>query len=112
MMNKMTYVSALTVAIDTLNDEATVERLTALRDTLIKRNSRKATGLTKNQKQNVEIKDTIKGILANAEKLSATEVSEKANISLAKATALLSQLVKSGEVDREVLKKKAYFSVA
>lgn len=112
MTNKMTYVSALTVAIDTLNDEATVERLTALRDTLIKRNSRKATGLTKSQKQNVEIKDTIKSVLADAEKLTATEVSAKADISLAKATALLSQLVKSGEVEREVVKKKAYFSVA
>ena len=39
-MTKMTYVDALNIALATVADETAVERLTALRDTLVKRASK------------------------------------------------------------------------
>ena len=111
MTNKMTYVTAVEIAINAVQDNAeAVERLTALKDALVKRNSRKATGMTKTQKENVAIKDEIKTALSEAESMTATEVATAVNVSLAKATALLTQLYKSGEIKREVVKKVAHFS--
>lgn len=65
-----------------------------------KRNARKSTGLTKTQKENVEIKARIVDALKESDGLTATAVAETVGISLAKATALLTQLVKANEVER------------
>ena len=65
-----------------------------------KRNARKSTGMTKTQKENVEIKARIVDALRESEGLTATAVAETVGISLAKATALLTQLVKANEVER------------
>jgi len=112
MTNKMTYVSAIDFAINAVqgNDEV-VERLTALKSALEKRNARKATGMTKVQKENVAVKESIKGVLAESENMTATEVANAVGISLAKATALLTQMVKAGEINRTVEKKVAHFSM-
>lgn len=65
-----------------------------------KRNARKSTGLTKTQKENVEIKARIVDALKESDGLTATAVAETVGISLAKATALLTQLVKANEIER------------
>lgn len=65
-----------------------------------KRNARKSTGLTKTQKENIEIKARIVDALKESDGLTATAVAETVGISLAKATALLTQLVKANEVER------------
>ena len=67
---------------------------------------------TKTQKENVAIKASIVSALSEAETMTATEVSNAVGISLAQATALLTQMVKGGEVNRSVEKKVAHFSVA
>ena len=65
-----------------------------------KRNARKSTGLTKTQKENIEIKARIVDALKESDGLTATAVAETVGISLAKATALLTQLVKANEIER------------
>lgn len=65
-----------------------------------KRNARKSTGLTKTQRENVEIKARIVDALKESDGLTATAVAETVGISLAKATALLTQLVKANEIER------------
>ena len=74
-----------------------------------KRNSKKD-GMTKTQKENVAIKDAIVEALAESESMTATQIANAVGISLAKATALLTQLVKSETIKREVIKKVAHFS--
>ena len=111
-MTNMTYVSAVEYAMENLKDnDEVVEKLTALRDSLVKRNARKADGLTKTQKENLEIKNAIVEALADSEGMTATEVANAVGVSLAKATALLTQLVKAESVKREVEKKVAHFSI-
>ena len=76
-----------------------------------KRNSRKSSKPTKKQTENLAIKEAIKNMLANAEGMTATEVATAVNVSPAKATALLTQLVKAEEIKRTVEKKVARFSI-
>ncbi len=111
IMTNMTYVSAVEYAISNIDNAEVVEKLSALRDSLVKRNSRKSEGLTKTQKENIAIKEAIVEALAESEGMTATEVANAVNISLAKATALLTQLVKADAIKREVEKKVAHFSV-
>ena len=114
-MNKMTYVTAVEFAIANLDNAEVVEKLTALRDSLVKRNSadRKP---TKTQVANEGIKADILAFLADGEKHTVTEimggVASLADASNQKAATLVTSLVKSGLVVREEIKRKAYFSLA
>ena len=110
-MTNMTYVSAVEYAIANIDNAEVAEKLSALRDSLVKRNSRKSTGLTKTQKENVAVKDAILEALAESEEMTATEVANAVGVSLAKATALLTQMVKAETVHRAVEKKVAHFSL-
>lgn len=110
-MANMTYVEAINYAIESIDNIDVIEKLSTLRESIEKRNSRKSTGLTKTQKENIEIKNAIVEALAESDGMTATEVAQAVNISLAKATALLTQLVKADSVKREVEKKVAHFSI-
>lgn len=118
-MTNMTYVSAIEFAINALSqggqvdaeEVEVVEKLSALKESLIKRNSRKSSKPTKKQTENLAIKEAIKDMLANADGMTATEVATAVNVSPAKATALLTQLVKAEEIKRTVEKKVARFSI-
>lgn len=115
-MTKMTYVQALENALTLVTDAETREKLTALRDQLVKRNSAPAKP-TKVQVANEGVKATILAALANAGKpLTVTEVQE-ANADLAalsnqKVSALLAQMVAAGAVVKTVEKRKSYFAPA
>lgn len=114
-MKKMTYVQALDIAIATLEDGEAKERLTALREATAKRNAadRKP---TKTQKENEGIKSDILDFLADGEAHTVTEIMQGVaslnGASNQKASSLVSQLVKSGAVVREEIKRKAYFKIA
>ena len=110
-MANMTYVEAINYAIENIDNIDVIEKLSTLRESIEKRNARKSTGLTKTQKENIEIKNAIVEALAESDGMTATEVANAVNISLAKATALLTQLVKADSVKREVEKKVAHFSI-
>ena len=105
-MTNMTYAKALEIAIAAIEDAEAVEKLEALKAQLAKRNGRKSDKPTKKQVENGEIKERI----VNAG-MTATEVATAVGISLAKATALLTQMVKAEEAKREVEKKVAHFYI-
>lgn len=111
-MTKMTYVSAIADVLNgvELTDEH-VEKLTALKASLEKRASGKR-GMTSNQKENIKVKESIAKFLADGAVRTATEIGTALNISNQKASALLKQMVDSGEVDKIVEKRKSYFKIA
>lgn len=114
-MTKMTYVDAVNFALNVVSDEAVKEKLTALRDSLVKRNTadRKP---TKTQVANEGLKADILAFLADSEKHTVTEimngVPSLAEASNQKVATLVTALVKAELVTREEIKRKAYFSLA
>ena len=122
-MTKMTYVQAIDNAIASLtilesnecDRDATIEKLEALKVQLAKRSSGKK-GLTKTQKANVEVKETIKVVLAEVgEMVTVTELISDERLSVytnQKISALLRQLVEAGEVTKVIEGKKARFGLA
>lgn len=92
-------------------NEEFVNALLKEADSLEKRAANRIGKQTKVQKENAEIKARIKVALAENGRMTATEVAEAVNVSLAKATALLTQLKKADEVVREQEKKVAYFHI-
>ena len=107
-MTKMTYAMALDVAINAVSDDAVVEKLTALKAQIEKKNSAERKP-TKAQVANDALKGEMLVFLADAH--TATEVAEQFGISNQKASALLTALVKAEMVERTVDKRKAYFKV-
>ena len=107
-MTKMTYAMALDVAINAVSDDAVVEKLTALKAQIEKKNSAERKP-TKAQVANDALKGEMLVFLADAH--TATEVAENFGISNQKASALLTALVKAEMIERTVDKRKAYFKV-
>lgn len=110
-MTKMTYVDALNTAL-TFVDGEVADKLTALRDQLVKRNTADHKP-TKTQKENAETKSAILRALGDADKpMTATEVMVACGLpSNQKASALLKQLVDAHEVARVVDGRKTTFTL-
>ena len=67
---------------------------------------------TKTQVENEGLKDKILGVLTSANApMTATAIGEALGLSVNKTSALLTQLKEDNSVTREVVKRKAYFSV-
>ena len=107
-MTKMTYAMALDVAINAVSDDAVVEKLTALKAQIEKKNSAERKP-TKAQVANDALKGEMLSFLVDAH--TATEVAEQFGVSNQKASALLTAMVKGGTIERFVEKRKAYFKV-
>ena len=95
-MTKMTYVDALNAVLPTITDEAVSTKLTALRDTLVKRASaeRKPTkaDLAKNAADAILI-DRISTLLADGAQATCKEIAESlGDISIPKTAALLRKM--------------------
>ena len=115
MANVMTYAQALEIALTAIGDgnaEAT-DRIKALMAQLAKRGSKG--GMTKTQKLNEEIKAVLLDILGEAgEFITMADIREDervAEYSVQKVGALLGQLVKAGEVQKNVFKKRTFYAV-
>lgn len=115
MANVMTYAQALEIALTAIGDgnaEAT-ERIKALMAQLAKRGSKG--GMTKTQKLNEDIKAVLLDILGEAgEFITMGDIREDervAEYSVQKVGALLGQLVKAGEVQKNVFKKRTFYAV-
>lgn len=109
----ITYVDALTVAIDALDGEV-AEKLTALRAQIAKKRSASSKP-TKNQIANEVIKQKILEVLGSVDSpLRASEIQKELDdeYSLPKISALLTQLVNAKAVVRTVEKKVSYFGLA
>ena len=96
-MTKMTYVDALEIAIEHLDSPEAVERLTALRDTLIKRATtpRKP---TKAHKESEDFRATVKDFVVNSglSTLTVKETATALNTTPQRITAAFTALVKDG----------------
>ena len=79
---------------------------------LDKKNTYASKRASKKQEANESIKDAILNVLTNSDKaMTATEIATAIDVSVNKASALLTQLKEDNSVTREVIKRKAYFSV-
>ena len=126
MDKKMTYTDALNTAIDLVDAikdgvaydpvtdlSAVVEKLTALKEQLVKRNSTKSNKPTKTQRENEGVKVDIVDILTNSDGMRCGEIAKALNISGQKCSALLKQLKDAGKVvTREGEKRVTLFALA
>ena len=111
-MTKMTYVTALDVAINAVADGEVREKLEALKAQIAKKNSAERKP-TKAQEANEKIKAEMIAYLTTQDSgKSASEIADAFGISNQKASALLTDLVNDKAIVREVIKRKAYFKVA
>lgn len=119
MTNKMTNKVALNVAIEVLGADAqyaeVVEKLKKMLAQVEKKNSadRKP---TKTQTENEGLKEAILASMEVGSKYTITDImkncSAVADLSNQRVSALVRQLKESGELVREEIKRKAYFSLA
>lgn len=110
---KMTYVKALTMAIENGSlPTDVIEKLTALREQQMKRNSAEKKP-TKVQQVNEGIKSHILELLEGHEPLTVSEIQkldeELATMSNQKVASLIRLLVEEDRLVRTVEKRKAYF---
>ena len=114
MGNKITYATAIDFAINAIDNEEVIEKLSALKTQLAKKSSaeRKPTAT---QRENVGFKDAIVSALGDG-KYTITDiiksVPEVSALSNQRVSALVRQLVADGILKREEIKRKAYFSLA
>ena len=113
---KLTYVAALTYAIENGNLPAEIaEKLTALRTQQEKRNSGEKKP-TKVQEANIGIKQVILTALEGQEAKTVSEIQtlapELSELSNQKVASLVRQLVEEGKLTRIEEKRKAYFRLA
>ena len=106
-MTKMTYVNAIDSALNGVINDEVREKLEALKIQLAKRNSG-SRGLTKTQRENEGVKDSILGILT-AEGKQCKDIADALGISGQKCSALLKQLVDEGKAEKYAEKRVTYF---
>jgi hypothetical protein len=122
MEKKMTYVEALTIAIDAMNslespNKEAIDRLIALKESTEKRNNSKSKAEVAKQSANDDLKNVIVEVLTNcAEPVTITEMlalDERFNgLKVQKISPLMRKLLEEGKIKREEMKHKAYFSIA
>ena len=119
-MTKMTYVNAINAVLTAVKDNditainsEVVEKLIALGQSLEKRNSSHSNGKpTKKQAENADVKVAIKTVLADHDPMKCGDIASLVGISGQKCSALLSQMVKAGEVVKSEEKRVSLFSLA
>ena len=111
-MTKMTYAVAIDRAIAGDVDAEVIEKLEALKVQLAKRGSGKH-GLTKTQKQGLELMERICEMLADAtDGMTATEVGTEVGVTCQRASALLKKLVEEERVRKDKVGKQVRFFLA
>lgn len=112
-MTKMTYVKALEVAINTVAEVEVREKLEALKASIAKKNSaeRKPTATqTANAGYKVAILNGMEGGKAYTITDLMKSVAEIAELSNQRVSAIVRQMIESGDVIREEVKRRAYFT--
>jgi hypothetical protein len=109
-MKNITYIDAINAALTADLSTEVKDKLTALKEQLVKRNASKSNKPTKTQRENAEIKAQIKDFLTHTlQGLKCGDVATELGISGQKASALLSQMVTAGEVVKRMDKRTALF---
>ena len=110
---KMTYAKALDVAIAAVSEGEVRDKLTALKASIEKKNSaeRKPTAT---QTANEGYKSAILSAMESGKGYTITDllkaVPEIAELTNQRVSAIVRQMVEAGEVSREEIKRKAYFT--
>lgn len=111
-MDKLTYAVAIDRAIAGDVDAEVIEKLEALKVQLAKRGSGKK-GLTKTQKEGLELMERIVEVLADAaDGMTATEVGDAVDVTCQRASALLKKLVEDERVRKDKVGKQVRFFLA
>lgn len=114
-MDKMTYAKALEIAINAVTEGEAHEKLVALKASIEKKNSaeRKPTAT---QTANEGFKTAIIAGMEYGKGYTITDlmksIPEIADLSNQRVSAIVRQMVESGTLQREEIKRKAYFSLA
>lgn len=123
MTNKMTYVDALNTVLDALNVidlndlpekiYPAIERVTALRDSIAKRNSTKADKPRKPSKAQVANAEFAEQVFAELDTTPVTckEMAERFEVTPQKMSAALKKLVDAGRVVKTQEKGKSFFAL-
>lgn len=109
----ITYVDALTAAINVVDDEEVVDKLEALREQIAKKKG--SSKPTKTQVENEKIKEAILNVLAEAdEPITVKEILKllEDEYSSQKISALLRQLINAEKVEKVIEKKVSRFALA
>lgn len=108
----ITYVDALTVAINVVDNEEVVDKLKALREQIAKKKG--SSKPTKTQVENEKIKEAILNVLADAdEPITVKEILKllEDEYSSQKISALLRQLINAEKVEKVIEKKVSRFAL-
>lgn len=114
-MKNMTYAQALEIAIASVDNTEAKERLEALMASIVKKNTadRKP---TKTQVENDAVRQEILAVLSDGQARTIAEITEAVpalhDATSQRVSALLTPLMKSEKVVREMVKRKAYFKLA
>lgn len=119
-MEKMTYVAALNYAIENLDNAEVVEKLTALRDATIKRNTKSDKVTPKEQAKldaDAVLMEQVREVLSNStEPLTVTAIKDAneafAEVKVQKLSAVVRKMMLNGAVVRTEVKHKAVFALA
>ena len=112
-MEKMTYAKALEIAISAVAEGEAHEKLVALKASIAKKNSaeRKPTATqTANEGYKVAILDAMESGKGYTITDLMKSVDAIADLSNQRVSAIVRQMVESGSVTREEIKRKAYFT--
>ena len=111
----MTYDQALNIALTAIADNAeAVQKLTALKEQIIKRNSAKRRP-TKAQRQNLELSEVVREVLQNAsEPLTVSEIMARSDVLAVLTNQKVSAVVRSmgADVVKTVDKRVSKYSLA
>ena len=118
MTNKITYVSALTTAIENPSALTAEEigKLTALRESIAKRNSTKSTKPTKTQVANEGFANDILSAMVRGTLYSIADLRHDVDsingLTSQKLSPIMKKLAEQGKVVKETIKGKAYYRLA
>lgn len=114
MNEKITYVDALNVVINgEPMTEQVIEKLTALRDSVAKRNSHKSGKPTKAQVANAELAESIIGEMEEGVDYTASEIGKlMGGLSSQKIAPIMHKLCDAGRVVTDKVKGKAVYRLA
>ena len=118
-MTKMTYVDALNIAIAAVDDATAVEKLTALRESVIKRNSKPSKPTAKEvakAQADEALAQVVLEVLEGSDPLTVTQIQQSdeafAELKVQKLSAIIRKLMLAGSVKRDIAKGKAVFTIA
>lgn len=113
MTEKMTYTKALDCAINGEMTDEVIEKLTALRDSVAKRNAHKSGKPTKTQTANIEIGERIVAEMEEGVDYTCTNIGKlMGGLSSQKVSPIMKRLLDEGRVTCEKVKGKMVYRLA